>query len=66
MDPIGAGDAHVAGYLAGSLWGLDVQKRLSLANAMGAYSVMTLGDYEGLPGPEEIRALMDGKSKPGR
>jgi len=66
VDPIGAGDAHVAGYLAGSLWGLDVQKRLSLANAMGAYSVMTLGDYEGLPGPEEIRALMDGKSKPGR
>ncbi|MEJ7632221.1 MAG: sugar kinase [Rubrobacteraceae bacterium] len=66
VDPIGAGDAHVAGYLAGSLWSLDVRERLRLANAMGAYSMMTLGDYEGLPGPEEIRALMDGKSKPGR
>jgi 2-dehydro-3-deoxygluconokinase len=66
VDPIGAGDAHVAGYLAGSLWDLDVRERLRLANAMGAYSVMTLGDYEGLPGTEEIRALMDGKSKPGR
>lgn len=66
VDPVGAGDAHVAGYLAGSLWDLDVRGRLRLANAMGAYSVMTLGDYEGLPGPEEVRELIDGKGKPGR
>jgi 2-dehydro-3-deoxygluconokinase len=66
VDPVGAGDAHVAGYLAGSLWGLDVRERLRLANAMGAYSVMTLGDYEGLPDAAEVRGLMEGKSKPGR
>jgi 2-dehydro-3-deoxygluconokinase len=66
VDPVGAGDAHVAGYLAGSLWGLGVGKRLRLANAMGAYSVMTLGDYEGLPDAAEVRDLMEGKSKPGR
>ena len=66
VDPVGAGDAHAAGYLAGSLWGLDARERLRLANAMGAYSVMTLGDYEGLPGAAEIRDLMEGKSKPGR
>lgn len=66
IDPIGAGDAHVAGYLAGCLWDLDVRGRLRLANAMGAYSVMTLGDYEGLPGAEEVHELMDGKVKPGR
>ncbi len=66
VDPVGAGDAHVAGYLAGSLWGLGVGERLGLANAMGAYSVMTLGDYEGLPDAAEVRDLMEGKSKPGR
>lgn len=66
VDPVGAGDAHVAGYLAGSLWGLGVRERLRLANAMGAYSVMTLGDYEGLPGAAEVRGLMEGKSGPGR
>jgi 2-dehydro-3-deoxygluconokinase len=66
VDPVGAGDAHVAGYLAGSLRGLGVRERLGLANAMGAYSVMTLGDYEGLPDAAEVRDLMEGKSKPGR
>ena len=66
VDPVGAGDAHVAGYLAGHLWGLDTRNRLRLANAMGAYSVMTLGDYEGLPGAAEVREFMDAESKPGR
>ena len=66
VDPVGAGDAHVAGYLAGSLWGLGVSERLRLANAMGAYSVMTLGDYEGLPDAIGVRELIDGKSRPGR
>jgi 2-dehydro-3-deoxygluconokinase len=66
VDPVGAGDAHVAGYLAGSLWELGVREKLRLANAMGAYSVMTLGDYEGLPDAAEVRELMEGKSRPGR
>lgn len=66
VDPIGAGDAHVAGYLAGSLWGLNPPERLRLANAMGAYSVMTLGDYEGLPGAAEVRGFIEGETTPGR
>lgn len=66
VDPIGAGDAYAAGYLAGSLWRRDVRERLRLANAMGAYSVMTLGDYEGLPGREELRAWLGGKKDLGR
>jgi sugar/nucleoside kinase (ribokinase family) len=45
---------------------MGVGERLRLANAMGAYSVMTLGDYEGLPDAAEVRDLMEGKSKPGR
>lgn len=66
VDPVGAGDAHVAGYLAGFLWGLEVRERLRLANAMGAYSVATLGDYEGLPGAAEVREFMGGEGRPGR
>ena len=64
VDPVGAGDAHVAGCLAGSLWGLGVRERFSLANAMGAYSVMTLEDHEGLPGAAGVRELVEGKTTP--
>jgi 2-dehydro-3-deoxygluconokinase len=66
VDPIGAGDAFAAGYLAGHLWGLDPGERLRVANAMGAYSVMTLGDYEGLPNKEELEAFLEGKRALGR
>lgn len=66
VDPIGAGDAFAAGYLAGELWGLGVQERLRVANAMGALSVMTLGDYEGLPSWEELESFMQGEESLGR
>jgi 2-dehydro-3-deoxygluconokinase len=66
VDPIGAGDAFAAGYLAGHLWGLTPEERLRVANAMGAYSVMTLGDYEGLPSREELQAFLSGKRGLGR
>ena len=65
-DPIGAGDAFAAGYLAGHLWDLSVEERLRTANAMGAMSVATLGDYEGLPDREELRAFMRGEKALGR
>lgn len=66
VDPIGAGDAFAAGYLAGHLWELEPTERLRTATAMGAYSVRTLGDYEGLPSKEELRAFLEGKSEMGR
>lgn len=66
VDAVGAGDAFGAGYLAGSLWQLDPEERLRLANAMGAYSVQTLGDYEGLPDLEELEGFLNGNSKLGR
>ena len=66
LDPIGAGDAFAAGYLAGWLWELDAQRRLHMASAMGALSVMTLGDYEGLPAREELESFMEGKESLGR
>ena len=66
VDPIGAGDAFDAGYLAGHLWGLDAEQRLRVANAMGALSVATLGDYEGLPDREELWAFLEGRKALGR
>ena len=66
VDPVGAGDAFAAGYLAGHLWDLPAEERLRTANAMGALSVATLGDYEGLPDREELQAFLDDERSLGR
>jgi 2-dehydro-3-deoxygluconokinase len=66
VDPVGAGDAFAAGYLAGHLWDLPAEERLRVANAMGALSVATLGDYEGLPNRDELRTFLDGERSLGR
>jgi 2-dehydro-3-deoxygluconokinase len=59
LDPIGAGDAFDAGYLAATLWGWAPEKRLRAANAMGAFCVQNLGDYEGLPNRRELDAFLE-------
>ena len=66
VDPVGAGDAFAAGYLAGHLWSLPAKERLRVANAMGALSVATLGDYEGLPDEDELWAFLDDERSLGR
>jgi 2-dehydro-3-deoxygluconokinase len=59
VDPVGAGDAFAAGYLAAALEGQDPAGRLRTANAMGAFCVQNLGDYEGLPSRRELTAFLD-------
>ena len=59
IDPIGAGDAFAAGYLAASMWGTAPDERLRIANAMGAFCVQNTGDYEGLPNRRELSAFLD-------
>ena len=49
IDPVGAGDAFAAGYLAGHLRGLDVASSLGLANRCGAYAMTLPADQECLP-----------------
>ncbi|MEV1007179.1 sugar kinase [Streptomyces sp. NPDC049881] len=49
VDPVGAGDAFVAGYLSGLLSGLDEAARMARGTAVGAVCVATQGDWEGLP-----------------
>lgn len=47
VDTVGAGDAFVAGYLAESLAGLSVSRRLDTAVATGAAACLHPGDWEG-------------------
>ena len=41
------------------MWGRDAEQRLRTANAMGAFCVQNLGDYEGLPSRRELTAFLD-------
>jgi 2-dehydro-3-deoxygluconokinase len=66
LDPIGAGDAFAAGYLAATLWGREPAERLRTANAMGAFCVQNRGDYEGLPSRRELTAFLDQTVELGR
>ena len=54
VDPVGAGDAFVAGYLAETLAGRPVPERLATAAACGAFAVTVPGDWEGLPTRDEL------------
>jgi 2-dehydro-3-deoxygluconokinase len=56
VDPVGAGDAFVAGYLAERLRGESAPVRLRTAAAMGAYAVTVPGDCELLPTRAELAA----------
>ncbi|MFL6074993.1 MAG: sugar kinase [Mycobacteriales bacterium] len=57
VDPVGAGDAFVAGYLSALLDGLDVDGRLARAVTTGAFAATTPGDWEGLPTRDELPLL---------
>lgn len=56
-DPVGAGDAFVAGYLASWLDGADPAHALETANLAGAFAVAVPGDWEGLPTRAELAAF---------
>jgi 2-dehydro-3-deoxygluconokinase len=57
VDSVGAGDAFVAGYLAGRLTGRDATERLATAAVTGALAVTVPGDWEALPRPHELSLL---------
>ncbi|MBU2664077.1 sugar kinase [Actinoplanes bogorensis] len=54
VDPVGAGDAFVAGYLAALCAGASVSERLATGNAAGGQVVTVPGDWEGLPYAHEL------------
>ncbi|MCM4078516.1 sugar kinase [Paractinoplanes hotanensis] len=57
VDPVGAGDAFVAGYLADRLAGAAPAERLTTAIRAGAFAVTVPGDCEGAPTRAELAAL---------
>jgi 2-dehydro-3-deoxygluconokinase len=57
VDAVGAGDALVAGYLSAWLDGADVAARLRRGCAVGAFAVTVMGDWEGLPGRDDLALL---------
>jgi 2-dehydro-3-deoxygluconokinase len=61
VDPVGAGDAFCAGYIAARLDERSSTDALAWANACGAAAAATLGDQTGSPTRAELdRLLSDG------
>ncbi|WP_208586618.1 sugar kinase [Gracilibacillus suaedae] len=58
IDPVGAGDGFVAGFLSGMLDQLPLSDAVKRANAVGAMQTQVKGDYEGLPDQEELHQFM--------
>ncbi len=57
IDPVGAGDAFVAGYLSARLDGLGLADRLARGAICGAFAVSVSGDWEGAPRRAELGFL---------
>ena len=58
IDPIGAGDAFVAGFIARTLEGGSLSEALRVGNACGAAAVSVIGDQAGLPDRRELELLL--------
>jgi 2-dehydro-3-deoxygluconokinase len=59
VDPIGAGDAYVAGFLWGTLRGGDVAQAVDAATAVAALKCSTWGDIA-LVGPRDVEDVLAG------
>jgi 2-dehydro-3-deoxygluconokinase len=57
IDSIGAGDSFVAGYLSAVLDGLSIPDRLLRGAETAAFTVVTEGDWEGLPMRSELSLI---------
>ena len=61
VDPVGAGDAFCAGFIAARLEGGDLAWAVEIGAVCGAAVVAVVGDQAGLPDREELeRLLTDG------
>ena len=63
LDPVGAGDAFCAGFIAASLEALPLTRRLEIAAACGASAVAAIGDQAGLPDRTELDRLLAGSTR---
>ena len=58
IDPVGAGDAFCAGFIAGRLEGADLATALDMGNACGAAAASAVGDQTGLPDRRELAGIL--------
>lgn len=58
LDPVGAGDAFSAGFIAARLGSADLATALRTGNACGAAAVAAVGDMAGLPDRAELARLL--------
>jgi 2-dehydro-3-deoxygluconokinase / 2-dehydro-3-deoxygalactonokinase len=63
VDSIGAGDAVVAGFLAGYLAGDSLQRSLDIASCCSALTVMRRGDFENLPDRSDLEKWLAAKDQ---
>jgi sulfofructose kinase len=61
IDTTGAGDAFHGGFIYGMLQGWEVRRVAAFANAVAALNCRMLGGRRGLPGVEEVAALVSGR-----
>jgi 2-dehydro-3-deoxygluconokinase len=59
VEPVGAGDAFAAGYLAGVLRGYDQRRSLRLGHVMAAATLSVRGDHGAPPPARDVDALLD-------
>lgn len=59
VEPVGAGDAFAAGYLAGMLQELPVPQRLRLGHLSAAVVLTAPEDHAAQPGPDVRQALLN-------
>lgn len=57
VDPVGAGDAFVAGYLSALTEGRPVEECLRRGNQLGGAVCRVHGDWEGLPTRDELKRI---------
>ena len=58
VEPVGAGDAFAAGFLAGLLRGENAERCLRLGHLTAVSALTVTGDHGPLPAPEEIDRLL--------
>lgn len=58
VDPVGAGDAFCAGFIAARLDGADLWSALEMGNACGAAAASAIGDQTGLPSRAELASIL--------
>ncbi|MFJ3531234.1 sugar kinase [Streptomyces sp. NPDC090132] len=59
VEPVGAGDAFAAGFLAGLLRGEDTVRALRLGHLTAGAALRVTGDHGPLPDPDRLAALLD-------